>query len=153
MTPCSTALPLESEGRGPGPARAVVTFSIASDLRVQPAYPPPCWHTTAHSDPLPAPTLDIMCSPFRLSRSFQPEGELVMLLRGGGLPPATHSSLTVVGVCRLPRAQPRTAKHPLVPSHPPWLDHIGHTVRQARAPEGCGSIGSEDRHGGLDRGG
>ena len=47
------------------------------------------WHRGIHSDPPPAPTPDTMCSPFRASRSFQPEGELGMgdlPLTGGGVP-------------------------------------------------------------------
>lgn len=82
MTPCCLLL---REGRGLAQPGCGFFFHC-----VRPQGPDPCpaarrphgAATKGHSDPLPVPTSGTMCSPFRGSRNFLPEGELEM----GALP-------------------------------------------------------------------
>lgn len=80
------ACPLCWSRRGGGPAGLSCGFFFHCVRPQGPACPPAHRWAGAEGPTLtrPTPTLDMMCSPFRGSRGFQPEGELGL----GGLPRA-----------------------------------------------------------------
>lgn len=83
-----TLLPSTEGGEGAGATRLWFLFPLrqASGSRIPALLPG--WHQGPLRS-LPVPTSDTMCSPFRGSRSFLPEGELEM----GALPLVGRSSL------------------------------------------------------------
>lgn len=76
-----TLLPSAEGGEGAGPTRLWFLFPLRQ-ASGSGSLPRCGTGTKGYSDPLPVPTSDTMCSPFRGSRSFLPEGELEM----GALP-------------------------------------------------------------------
>ena len=125
MTPCRR--PSCWSRRGGGPAQPRLWFLFP--LRQASGSGPPARCRLAQRDPhspSPAPTADTMCSPFRASRSFQPEGELGMgdlPLTGGGVPlphppiaPALWGLRADPGGVAVGFEEPR----PVQPSHGTW---------------------------------
>ena len=92
------------------------------------------WHRGAHADPPPAPTPDTMCSPFRISRSFQPEGEWgrgIRPLLGRSAPPGPLTAHPSGGLRADPGGIAVASKELPTPDPPLGPDPPGHALIQA----------------------